>query len=157
MVASMRRMSAGAGYKYLLKTVVASDGDRSLATPLTRYYAETGTPPGQWMGPGVKDLGLEVGGDVHWRARRIAVRGAEALRRNLTCGTPPPSCGAPWRCSNWRTGTPNGTTWKAGSEGWRHGSVSRVRREPAGRCTAASARSLGPVKYPCRAESAQDR
>ena len=47
MVVSMRRMSAGAGYKYLLKTVVAGDGDRSLSTPLTRYYAETGIPPGR--------------------------------------------------------------------------------------------------------------
>ena len=64
MVVSMRKMSAGAGYKYLLKTVVAGDGDRSLSTPLTRYYAETGTPPGRWMGSGVKDLGLEVGAEV---------------------------------------------------------------------------------------------
>lgn len=60
----MRRMSAGAGYKYLLKTVVAGDGDRSLSTPLTRYYAETGTPPGRWMGSGVKDLGLQEGTEV---------------------------------------------------------------------------------------------
>ncbi len=60
----MRRMSAGAGYKYLLKTVVAGDGDRSLSTPLTRYCAETGTPPGRWMGSGVKDLGLHEGAEV---------------------------------------------------------------------------------------------
>ena len=64
MVVSMRKMSAGAGYKYLLKTVVAGDGDRSPSTPLTRYYAETGTPPGRWMGSGVRDLGLEVGAEV---------------------------------------------------------------------------------------------
>lgn len=42
--ASMRVMPAGNGYKYLLKSVAAGDGDRSLSTPLTRYYTEAGTP-----------------------------------------------------------------------------------------------------------------
>jgi hypothetical protein len=36
MTVSMRVMSAGDGYKYLLRTVAAGDGDRSLSTPLTR-------------------------------------------------------------------------------------------------------------------------
>jgi conjugative relaxase-like TrwC/TraI family protein len=54
---SMRKMSAGKGYQYLLRSVVASDGDRSLSTPLTRYYAEAGTPPGVWMGSGVGEFG----------------------------------------------------------------------------------------------------
>ncbi|WP_325048388.1 relaxase domain-containing protein [Desertihabitans brevis] len=54
---SMRVMSAGDGYKYLLRTVAAADGDRSLSTPLTRYYAEAGPPPGQWLGSGVASLG----------------------------------------------------------------------------------------------------
>ena len=40
MTVSMRKMSPGDGYKYLLRTVAAGDGDRSLSTPLTRYYAE---------------------------------------------------------------------------------------------------------------------
>ncbi|WP_114906688.1 MobF family relaxase [Ornithinimicrobium murale] len=53
----MRVMSAGDGYKYLLRTVAAADGDRSLSTPLTRYYVEEGTPPGQWLGAGVASLG----------------------------------------------------------------------------------------------------
>lgn len=53
----MRVMSAGDGYKYLLKTVAAGDGDRDLSTPLTRYYAEAGTPPGYWLGEGVRSLG----------------------------------------------------------------------------------------------------
>lgn len=44
MTVSMRVMSAGDGYKYLLRSVAAADGDRSLSTPLTRYYAEAGTP-----------------------------------------------------------------------------------------------------------------
>ena len=57
MTVSMRLMSAGDGYRYLLKTVAAGDGERDLSTPLTRYYAETGTPPGQWVGQGVTGLG----------------------------------------------------------------------------------------------------
>ncbi|MFD2028540.1 MobF family relaxase [Promicromonospora aerolata] len=63
----MRVMSAGDGYKYLLRTVAAADGDRSLSTPLTRYYVEAGTPPGQWLGSGVVSLGkgqLSVGDRV---------------------------------------------------------------------------------------------
>ncbi|WP_026077642.1 MobF family relaxase [Brevibacterium senegalense] len=53
----MRVMSAGDGYKYLLRSVAAADGDRSLSTPLTRYYAEEGTPPGRWLGSGLAGLG----------------------------------------------------------------------------------------------------
>ena len=67
MTVSMRVMSAGDGYKYLLKTVAAADGDRPLSTPLTRYYMEDGTPPGRWLGTGVAALGkgeIQVGDRV---------------------------------------------------------------------------------------------
>lgn len=57
MTVSMRVMSAGGGYKYLLRTVAAGDGDRSLSTPLTRYYAEQGSPPGRWVGQGLVGIG----------------------------------------------------------------------------------------------------
>jgi conjugative relaxase-like TrwC/TraI family protein len=62
---SMRVMSAGDGYKYLLRTVAAGDGQRSLSTPLTRYYSAHGTPPGRWIGSGLGGLGagLVVEGD----------------------------------------------------------------------------------------------
>jgi len=53
----MRVMSAGDGYEYLLRSVVAGDGNRSLSTPLTRYYEEAGTPPGYWLGSGVHAFG----------------------------------------------------------------------------------------------------
>jgi len=53
---SMRVMSAGDGYKYLLRSVAAGDGNRPLSTPLTRYYAAEGTPPGRWMGSGLQGL-----------------------------------------------------------------------------------------------------
>lgn len=57
MTVSMRVMHAGDGYKYLLRSVAAGDGNRSLSTPLTRYYAEVGTPPGRWMGSGLSAVG----------------------------------------------------------------------------------------------------
>jgi conjugative relaxase-like TrwC/TraI family protein len=64
---SMRVMSAGDGFRYLLKTVAAGDGNRDLGTPLTRYYQEKGTPPGFWLGTGVNGLGggsLDPGDEV---------------------------------------------------------------------------------------------
>ncbi len=54
----MRVISAGDGYKYLLRTVAVGDGQRSLSTPLTRYYSAKGTPPGRWMGSGLPGLGM---------------------------------------------------------------------------------------------------
>ncbi|MGN6782978.1 MAG: MobF family relaxase [Marmoricola sp.] len=57
MTVSMRRMSAGSGYQYLLRSVAAGDGLRVLSTPLTRYYSEVGTPPGRWLGSGVAVFG----------------------------------------------------------------------------------------------------
>lgn len=57
MTVSLRRMSAGRGYQYLLRSVVSGDGNRSLSTPLTRYYSEAGTPPGSWLGSGLHALG----------------------------------------------------------------------------------------------------
>ncbi|MDR2381817.1 MAG: hypothetical protein LBE08_11735 [Bifidobacteriaceae bacterium] len=42
MTVSMRVVTAGDGYKYVLKSVAAGDGDRAVSTPLTRYYTEVG-------------------------------------------------------------------------------------------------------------------
>ena len=60
-------MSGGAGYRYLMLSVVAGDGDRRAANALTRYYAESGTPPGRWLGSGLAGLGglgLQPGSQV---------------------------------------------------------------------------------------------
>jgi conjugative relaxase-like TrwC/TraI family protein len=54
---SMRVMSAGRGYDYLLKSVVRGDRDMDGSTALTRYYTEEGTPPGRWLGSGIHALG----------------------------------------------------------------------------------------------------
>jgi|TARA_R100000365_G_C2731016_1_gene61291 hypothetical protein len=82
MVVSLRKMSAGHGYKYPLKTVVVGDGERDLSTPLTRYYAETGTPPGRWIGSGVADLGLKEDSEVTQAQLELLIgHGRERLRR----------------------------------------------------------------------------
>lgn len=70
MVMSIRVMSSGRGYEYLLKSVAAGDGNRSVSTPLTRYYTESGYPPGMWLGGGLASLedghgsGLDQGSTV---------------------------------------------------------------------------------------------
>lgn len=56
MTVSMRVMSAGRGYDYLLKSVVRGDRDMD-ETALTTYYLEEGTPPGRWLGSGLHALG----------------------------------------------------------------------------------------------------
>lgn len=67
---SIRVMSSGRGYEYLLKSVAAGDGDRDMGTPLTRYYTESGSPPGTWLGSGLSSLengygtGLDDGATV---------------------------------------------------------------------------------------------
>ncbi|HUA49564.1 MAG TPA: MobF family relaxase [Solirubrobacteraceae bacterium] len=81
---SMRVMSAGSGYEYLLQSVAAGDGHRPLTTPLIRYYTEKGTPPGYWLGTGVHGLGTT--------ARRIGPGGTvteDHLRRLLGQGRDP--------------------------------------------------------------------
>lgn len=64
---SIRVMAAGAGYRYLLNSVVTGDGDRDAASSLTRYYLESGTPPGKWIGSGIGGLpgGVQPGSEVH--------------------------------------------------------------------------------------------
>lgn len=66
MTVTISPMHVGRGFEYLLRTVAAGDGDRSLRDPLTRYYTEEGTPPGFWLGSGVASLesDLRVGDEV---------------------------------------------------------------------------------------------
>ncbi|HZC72091.1 MAG TPA: MobF family relaxase [Jatrophihabitans sp.] len=58
---SIRRMSLGKGYEYLLSSVAHGDGAVAAASPLTRYYAESGTPPGRLLGAGLAGLNGERG------------------------------------------------------------------------------------------------
>ena len=65
---SLRRMSLGAGYRYLMESVAAGDGVRRQSTNLADYYAESGTPPGVFLGAGLGALddgrGVEKGSAV---------------------------------------------------------------------------------------------
>lgn len=56
MTVSIRRISLGAGYEYLLASVARGDGAVAASSPLTRYYAESGTPPGRFLGSGLAGL-----------------------------------------------------------------------------------------------------
>jgi conjugative relaxase-like TrwC/TraI family protein len=66
---TIRRLSIGAGYKYLLKSIAVGDGPEGTEkSDLVRYYSETGTPPGVFLGAGLvglnNGLGVAVGQSV---------------------------------------------------------------------------------------------
>jgi conjugative relaxase-like TrwC/TraI family protein len=54
---TVRRMRLGSGFRYLMESVAAGDGGRRMSTELTRYYAESGTPTGVFLGAGLAGLG----------------------------------------------------------------------------------------------------
>ncbi|MCR6494506.1 MobF family relaxase [Cellulomonas sp. P24] len=68
MVMTMHRLSAGAGFQYLLKHTASGDCDRTTASPLTAYFTDTGNPPGRWIGAGLSGVadgaGLAVGSTI---------------------------------------------------------------------------------------------
>ena len=68
-VISVRRMSLGAGYRYLMESVASGDGVRGQSMGLTDYYAQSGTPPGMFLGAGLAALdggrGVEKGSIVY--------------------------------------------------------------------------------------------
>ena len=55
---SFRKVHAGAGYQYLLRSVATNDAyDKSVEEgKLSAYYQAKGTPPGRWMGSGLAAL-----------------------------------------------------------------------------------------------------
>ncbi len=65
---SIRRISLGGGYRYLMESVAAGDGAAERSNGLARYYAASGTPPGVFLGAGLADLdggnGVELGSEV---------------------------------------------------------------------------------------------
>jgi conjugative relaxase-like TrwC/TraI family protein len=82
---TIRVMSAGQGFKYLLKSVASGDADRDLGTPLTRYYSADGVPPGSWLGSGLDAIGGEDAG----RLRSGDPVTEEQLARLLGAGVDP--------------------------------------------------------------------
>ena len=67
-VISIRRVSLGGGYRYLINSVAAGDGNPEPDKGLAHYYASTGTPPGVFLGAGLADMdggkGIEKGSHV---------------------------------------------------------------------------------------------
>ena len=65
---SLRRMTLGSGYRYLMESVAVGDGAPGHSSNLTRYYVESGTPPGVFLGAGLAGLddgrGVEHGSQV---------------------------------------------------------------------------------------------
>jgi len=61
---TIRRISLGAGYRYLMESVAVGDGSIGQPSDLVAYYAASGTPPGIFMGAGLAGLGLEPGETV---------------------------------------------------------------------------------------------
>jgi len=58
---SMHRLSAGSGFRYLLRHTACGDVQRTAAEPLTAYYAAHGYPAGRWIGAGLVGLGDDLG------------------------------------------------------------------------------------------------
>jgi len=57
---SMHKLAAGDGYAYLLRHVAAGDAGLGPGDSLTRYYEQSGNPPGQWLGSGLAGLGVDA-------------------------------------------------------------------------------------------------
>jgi conjugative relaxase-like TrwC/TraI family protein len=76
---SIHRLSAGSGYRYLLRSVATGDTPAPGAG-LSAYYAATGTPPGRWYGTGLAGLGGDSSrlssGDVVTENQLAALYGA---------------------------------------------------------------------------------
>ena len=62
---SIRRISLGGGFRYLMESVAVGDGAPERTNNLARYYAASGTPPGSFLGAGLADVdggrGIEEG------------------------------------------------------------------------------------------------
>uniref|UniRef100_UPI003F493526 MobF family relaxase n=1 Tax=Amycolatopsis sp. CA-293810 TaxID=3239926 RepID=UPI003F493526 len=59
----------GDGYTYLTDQVASLDMEREPGQSLADYYLASGTPPGQWVGSGISDLGMSgVVTEEHMRA-----------------------------------------------------------------------------------------
>ncbi|MGO4664442.1 MobF family relaxase [Terrabacter sp. 2TAF16] len=59
---SIRRMTLGSGFRYLMASVARGDAGGPTASPLAGYYSEPGTPRGRFLGSGL--AGLDEGRGV---------------------------------------------------------------------------------------------
>ena len=96
---SIRRISLGGGFRYLMESVAAGDGAADRSSPLARYYAESGTPRGRFLGNGLAVLdggkGVEPGTQVteeHLRLMLVAL--ADPVSGEPVGGAPQAPAGA---------------------------------------------------------------
>ena len=61
MTISLKKVTAGSGYDYLIRQVAAQDS--TVRTGLAAYYEEKGEAPGVWMGSGLDGLDGIAAGD----------------------------------------------------------------------------------------------
>lgn len=59
---SLARLSAGSGYRYLLRHTACGDACRETGMALTAYYAASGYPAGRWLGTGLS--GVDAGSGI---------------------------------------------------------------------------------------------
>ncbi len=90
---SIRRISLGGGYRYLMESVAVGDGDAGRSNDLSRYYAASGTPPGVFLGAGLADLdvgrGVETGSEVAEKHLEAMLAGcADPITGEAVGGTP---------------------------------------------------------------------
>lgn len=93
---SIRRISLGGGFRYLMESVAKGDGTTGRMTDLARYYAESGTPPGIFLGAGLADLdggrGIDRGTEVtEEHLRNMLVACADPISGEPVGRTPPVS------------------------------------------------------------------
>jgi conjugative relaxase-like TrwC/TraI family protein len=71
---SMKKITAGSGYNYLIRQVAAQD--TTVGTGLAAYYEQKGEAPGEWIGSGLASLDGINGGDPVAEAQMQALFGA---------------------------------------------------------------------------------
>ncbi|MDC7120589.1 relaxase domain-containing protein [Cellulomonas fimi] len=91
---TLHRLTAGAGYRYLLRHIATGDCERRGPSPMTTYYAASGNPPGRWLGRGLGALGRRTGTAVAVGVEQGTVVAEEGMARLFSHGLDP-STGVP--------------------------------------------------------------
>src|SRR5664279_6387802 len=86
---SLSRMSS---VDYLVTNVASGDGrDATAGSPMTRYYAAEGYPPGMWLGSGLSGVGGidQLGREVTEDQLRVLFEDARSPFTGATLGKAP--------------------------------------------------------------------
>ena len=86
---TMHKLTASAGYRYLLRNIATGDCQRTGADPVAAYYTEFGNPPGRWIGRGLAGLGAAESTSALGLLPVGAVVDEQAMARLFGRGTDP--------------------------------------------------------------------